>query len=157
MPSTALRSSVWRRTACTALVVALMPFFAEAQTPAPQDAPNSQPDAAERHAILDAARKPAEQELGKPVVFVVKQLRQQGGWAFLRATLQGAGGQPWSYRGTRYREAAEHGLKSDDYVALLQQQHGSWVVRTYRVGPTDVAWVDWSQQYGAPATLFDSP
>lgn len=158
MPSTSARPSVWNHAACVAMAFALASTFVEAQTPpVPNTPPSSQPNAAERQVILDTARGPAEKELGKPVVFVVKQLSQQTGWAFLRATLQGAGGQPWSYRGTRYQEAAEHGLKSDDYVALLQQQHGSWVVREYRIGPTDVAWVDWSRRYGAPAALFEIP
>lgn len=158
MPSTSARSPLWRHAFRLALIFVLASPFAEAQTTAaPDTAPTNQPGAAARHAILDAARKPAEKELGKPVVFVVKQLRRQPGWAFLRATLQGPAGQPWSYRNTRYQEAAEHGLKSDDYVALLQQQHGRWVVRDYRVGPTDVAWADWSRQYEAPAALFDIP
>lgn len=120
-----------------------------------KDAPHMPPaGSAERKAILDAARVPPEHALGKPVQFVVKHLQVLDGWAFLSASMQGPGGQPVDYRGTRYQEAAEHGLKSDNYVALLKQQQGAWRVQTYSVGPTDVVWADWSTSQGAPAALF---
>lgn len=120
-----------------------------------KDAPHTPlAGSAERKAILDAARVPPERELGKPVQFVVKQLQVLDGWAFLSASMQGPGGQPFDYHGTRYQEAAEQGLKSDNYVALLKQQQGAWRVQTYSVGPTDVVWADWSTSQGAPAALF---
>lgn len=110
----------------------------------------------ERQAILDAARKPVDKELGVHVQFVVRQLHALGGWAFLHATMQGAGGQPVDYRGTRYEEADARGAKSDKYAALLKQHDGTWQVQAYSVGPTDMAWADWSAAYGAPAALFGS-
>lgn len=110
-----------------------------------------------RQAILDAARKPVDKELGVHVQFVVKQLRALDGWAFLHATMQGPGGQPVDYRGTRYEDADTHGAKSDKYAALLKQHEGGWQVQAYSVGPTDMVWADWSATYGAPAALFESP
>jgi hypothetical protein len=110
---------------------------------------------AERTAILDAARQPAVNELGKPVQFVVKQIDVLDGWAFLHARMQSPGGQTIDYAGTRYAEADAHGHKSSSYAALLKRQGDAWNVVAYSVGPTDVAWIGWAQEYGAPAVLFE--
>ncbi|WP_426700770.1 hypothetical protein ACPPVV_15525 [Rhodanobacter sp. Col0626] len=107
-----------------------------------------------RAAILDVARVPAEQELGTPVQFVVKQLQVLDGWAFLHAQMQGPGGQPVDYRGTPHEAAAERGHKSDRYAALLRQQHDAWQVLAYSLGSTDMAWVAWGEEYGAPSAIF---
>lgn len=112
---------------------------------------------AERTAILDAARQPAVDELGKPVQFVVKQIDVLDGWAFLHARMQSPGGQTIDYADTRYAEAAAHGHKSSSYAALLKRQGEIWKVLAYSVGPTDVAWIGWAQEYGAPAVLFEAP
>lgn len=109
-----------------------------------------------RVAILSSAVTPAESELHQPVTLQVKQLRVIGEWAFVHAAMQGPGGQAVSYTGTRYQEAAEHGHKSNKYAALLKRHDDAWHVEAYVVGPTDVAWQDWPQRYGAPAALFES-
>ena len=108
-----------------------------------------------RAAILTSAVAPAESELGQSLTLQVKQLRVLGEWAFVHAAMQGPGGKAVSYTGTRYQEAAEHGHKSDKYAALLKRQGSTWQVQTYAIGPTDVAWQDWAQQYGAPQALFE--
>jgi hypothetical protein len=41
--------------------------------------------------------------------------------------------------------------------ALLRRQDGEWRVIDHAVGPTDVAWADWPQRHGAPASLFEMP
>jgi hypothetical protein len=112
---------------------------------------------AERTAILDTAREPAVNELGKPVQFIVKQIDVLGDWAFLHARMQSPGGQTIDYADTRYAEAAVHGHKSSSYAALLKRQGDAWNVVAYSVGPTDVAWIGWAQEYGAPAVLFEAP
>lgn len=109
-----------------------------------------------RAAILSSAAAPAESEMHQPLTLKVKQLRVLGEWAFVHAAMQGPGGKAPSYDGTRYREAAEHGHKSDKYAALLKRQGDTWRVEAYVIGPTDVAWQDWPQQYGAPQALFDA-
>lgn len=116
------------------------------QTPAPGSAMRSQ--------ILAAARTPTVEALGKEVVFQVKHLSVLDGWAFLQSTLQQPGGAPLDYSGTPFAEAAEHGVVSDVYVALLQQEGGGWQVRAEALGPTDLAWAGWDAQYGAPAAIF---
>ncbi|KRE99998.1 hypothetical protein ASG87_13505 [Frateuria sp. Soil773] len=123
-------------------------------TPAGDAAHVPPPGSPERAAILDAARVPVARELGRPVRFVVKRLQVLDGWAFLHASMLGAGGQPVDYRGTRYQEAAARGHKSDRYAALLRQRQGAWQVLAYSVGPTDMAWADWNTRYAAPVALF---
>ena len=108
-----------------------------------------------RAAILSSAVAPAEGELHQSVMLQVKQLRVLGEWAFVHAAMQGPGGQPVSYTGTRYQEAAEHGHKSNKYAALLKRRDNTWHVEAYVIGPTDVAWQDWAQRYGAPQGLFE--
>jgi hypothetical protein len=108
----------------------------------------------ERAKILDAARAPLEQELGKPVQFEVSQLQVLDGWAFLHAQMQGPGGQPLDYQGTPYQAAAERGHKSEGYAALLRQQQDAWQVQAYSIGSTDMGWVAWREEYAAPEAIF---
>ena len=109
---------------------------------------------ADRNAILDAARIPVVEELGKPPVFVVRQLNRDGEWAFLFADMQQAGGAPFDYGGTRKAEAARQGYVSRSYAALLRKGEGGWRVVEATIGPTDAAWEGWPVKYGVPATLF---
>ncbi len=130
-------------------------LVAMSTTPASSPAAITPPvGSAERAAILDAAREPAARELGRSVQFVVKDLNTVDGWAFLYATLAEADGQAFSYVGTRFEEAAENGMKSRSYAALLRKREGGWNVTVYSVGPTDVAWQGWAEDYAAPAALF---
>lgn len=107
-----------------------------------------------RAALLDAARAPVTKELGKAPKFRVDQLRREGDWAFLLATMQDASGQPFDYRGTALAKAAQQGFVSRTYAALLRRGAGGWEVVAKAIGPSDVAWEGWSQQYGAPSALF---
>jgi hypothetical protein len=109
---------------------------------------------AERNAILDAARIPVVEELGKPPVFVVRQLNRDGEWVFLFADMRQAGGAPFDYAGTRKAEAARQGYVSRSYAALLRKGANGWRVVEAAIGPTDAAWEGWPAKYGAPATLF---
>lgn len=113
------------------------------------------PGSPERKALLDAARAPLEQRLRQPVLFAVEQLNAAGDWAFLLARMQGPGGQSPDFAGTPFEEAAKAGAMSRLYAALLRREHGQWAIKAEVVGPTDVAWANWAQDYGAPAALFD--
>ncbi|MCW4461004.1 hypothetical protein OK349_04740 [Sphingomonas sp. BT-65] len=109
---------------------------------------------AERNAILDAARIPVVEELGKPPVLVVRQLNRDGEWAFLFADMQQQGGAPFDYGGTRKAEAARQGFVSRSYAALLRKDDGGWRVVEAAIGPTDAAWEGWATKYGVPDKLF---
>lgn len=111
-------------------------------------------DEATRAAILDSGREPVAAALGKPVLLKVDQLRVSGDWAFLRAEMQERGGQPLDYAGTPKADAAAHGAISRTYAALLHRVKGEWRVIANAIGPTDVAWEDWSTRYHAPPAIF---
>lgn len=111
-------------------------------------------DQALRSALLDAARQPVAQALGKPVLFKVRHLRNAGRWAFLLADMEDRSGAPLSYAGTPRAEAADHGMVSRAYAALLRRDGDGWTVVESAIGPTDVAWEGWSGQHGAPEGLF---
>lgn len=111
-------------------------------------------DAATRKAILDGARVPVAEALGKPVLFRVSHLAASGDWAFLRAEMEGPGGAPVDYAGTPYADAAKHGMASRTYAALLRRKGNAWAVVDRAIAPTDVAWEGWATQHGAPPAIF---
>ena len=117
-------------------------------------APSAMIDQADRVALLDAARAPATKELGKAPKFRVDQLRRDGDWAFLLATMQDADGKPFDYRGTPLADAAQQGFISHTYAALLRHGADGWHVVAKAIGPSDVAWEGWPKHYGAPTGLF---
>lgn len=111
-------------------------------------------DQGERAAVIEAARAPVRAELGKTPKFRVDQFHRDGDWVFLLATMQEADGKPFDYAGTPLAEAAQQGFVSRAYAALLRRGAGGWEVVAKAIGPSDVAWEDWSRRYGAPAKLF---
>ncbi len=111
-------------------------------------------DPATRATLLDSAREPVSAALGKPVLFRVRQLRHQGDWAFLLATMEERDGHPLDYAGTPKAEIAAQGYASHLYAALLHRTPKGWTVAANAIGPTDVAWADWAKRYGAPEAIF---
>jgi len=123
------------------------PCHADPMTPAP--------GTQLRKSILDVARQPAEQQLGREVKFRVWRLAVDGPWAFLFAEMQGSDGKPVEYTGTALAQAAREGGVSRAFAALLHRAGSRWSITASAVGPTDVAWQNWPKEYGAPAQLFD--
>lgn len=113
-----------------------------------------QVEAADRAAILDAAREPVAKRLGKPVKFKVRTLNCDGDWAFLAAAMEDAAGKPISYAGTPLASAEAEGAISKDFVALLRRTGGRWRIVDHALGPTDVAWADWAAKHKAPPSIF---
>ena len=111
-----------------------------------------------RKRLLDALRTPIEKDLGQEVQFVVRTLRVQGDWAFVVAQPQTRTGAAIDYAKTRYAEAIAEGLFDGGTVfALLKGERGQWKTTAFVVGPTDVAYAAWPDEYGAPAALFGLP
>jgi hypothetical protein len=102
---------------------------------------------------MDALRVPVEKVLKKKTIFEVSDLRVQNGWAFLSGVPRQPGGRPMDYRGTVY---AERGDAFDDNISALLRKtpNGRWRVVTYSIGNTDVPWVDWHREYGAPPSVL---
>ena len=89
---------------------------------------------------------------------VVKKLRKQNEWAFAFVVPQTTLGKPVDFSRTRYAEALREGMfDGGDIFALLENSKGVWTVRDFVVGPTDVAYAGWPEQYGAPYPLFELP
>lgn len=108
-----------------------------------------------RKPLLDGLRPTIERDLGQPVKFVVRSLRTMDGWAFAEVTPQTPAGRPIDLGRTRYAEAAREGMMDGDTVhALLHRERGTWVVKAFAIGPTDVAWDGWDTEFGAPRALL---
>jgi hypothetical protein len=120
-----------------------------------QDAPQTpEPSSPERKAIMDTLRVPVEKELKQNVVFRIRRLKVQNGWAFLDGTPQQPGGKPVNYRNTRYQTAIEAGAFDDGILALLRKDKGAWRVVVYEIGSTDYPAPSWQQNYKAPPEIF---
>ena len=140
-----LRALLFGMLACTGMSPALA-----------QDVHTPAVGSSERRDILAAARVPVEQELGQPVRFRIDRLRVVDGWAFLDATPEDLHGQPLDYSATPYAEAQRLGMFDDGFVALLRSRAGAWTPVVYVIGATDVPWVAWADDHGAPQALFAS-
>lgn len=144
--------------ALAAIVVACSPPAQKAETPPgepgiPVEAPN-----ADRDAMTAALAPRVQAEIGQPVSFTVTTMRVEDDWGWLVA-------QPWTPHGTqidwsqtRYAERAAEGVLDGGGTtyALLRRENGQWRVVDFAVGPTDVAWADWSERHGAPASLMQT-
>ncbi|MDF7776948.1 hypothetical protein P1X14_16950 [Sphingomonas sp. AOB5] len=132
-----------------ALIVA--PVMAHAQS-APTRIASADPD---RALILDALRVEIARDLGQPVKFIVNDMRTYRGWAFAMVAPRTPAGAEIDFSKTHYAEQQEQGvLDGDTIYALLRQEGGTWRVVTFVIGPTDVAWEGWSDEFGAPKALF---
>lgn len=111
-----------------------------------------------RKPLLDALRGSVEKDLAQPVQFVVSTLRVQGDWAFVIATPQARNGKPIDYAATHYAQAIADGVfDGGTLFALLKVDQGTWSVKEFVIGPTDVAYLARPDRQGAPATLFALP
>ena len=103
----------------------------------------------ERQQILDAARVKVAADLSyqDPILFKVQDLRVSEGWALLQAQPVTTSGQPIHMDCVAADEIT---------LVLLHLYNGAW--RVERGGTTcanDVFWLEWHQELGAPAQLFD--
>jgi hypothetical protein len=109
---------------------------------------------AERQAIMDALRTPVTQALGQRVVFVVSDLNVCGDWAFFAGEPQRPNGRPVDWSIGSYADAVADDMCGGFIHALLVRQGGHWQIREQVICATDVPWVSWAQDFGAPAAIF---
>jgi hypothetical protein len=88
------------------------------------------------------------------VLFVIDTFNVEKNFAFVLGQTVQPSGAPIDYSKTPYLQEVQDGVFSDEGMGLLHWSGGSWKVLTYDVGATDVAWLDWAQQYGAPDAIF---
>lgn len=150
-------------------MIAAFALFAAACTP-PAQAPSDEAPAAnggqagqvaeapdpERDAMVAALSPAVNAEIGVPVAFQVTTKRVEGDWGWIVA-------RPWTPEGasidwsqTNLASRAENGVMDGQGTtyALLKREGGAWRVVAYTIAPTDVAWTDWPQRYGAPASVM---
>lgn len=108
------------------------------------------PQGDERKAILDALRPVAVEALGAPIEFAVEKISVSGDWAFALVTPQRPGGGAIAWDGTVCAGDVSHLVGG-----LLQKKNGAWSLAASALCPTDVAWVTWPDDYGAPQELFE--
>lgn len=108
-----------------------------------------------RKALLDALRPSIETDLGQALIFEVETLRESSGSAFAAVSPRTPDGKPVDFAKTRHAQRLADGVLDGDTVyAILQYRDGRWQVQEYAVGPTEVAWAGWAQDYAAPETIF---
>ncbi|WP_298863880.1 hypothetical protein [uncultured Sulfitobacter sp.] len=135
--------------------------------PAPKAAPVPQPaprtrnyytparSTAERKAVMNTAREPMLRELQQKVIFLVKELRTDGEWYFLMAEPLQPNGNKLDWYSTPYANDWANDAMSDLVMVLMHRQGNNWQVVDYVIGPTDVHWYSWIDQYNLPERLFN--
>ena len=108
----------------------------------------------ERRMIMDAARGPIATDIGQSVIFIVDILRSDGHWAYLQARPVQPNGKPIDWATTRYAADWQADAMSDTVMVLLSTDGGAWHTVDHIVGPTDVYWYGWIDQYQLPEALF---
>ena len=107
-----------------------------------------------RSVLLDALRPTIAHDIGSPVQFVVKYLRVQGKWAFFAGEPQHMDGTPIDFTQTHYADGIDAGMFDGPFLqALLENQDGSWMVRVFDIGATDVIASGWPGDFGAPCSV----
>lgn len=104
---------------------------------------------AERRDVLDLIRHPVARTLRTPVEFVVERARVCGRFAFVLATPRRPGGGAILWAGTPCE-----GDTSRLVGALLRHGSGGWRLLAHALCPSDVAWADWPERFGAPEAVF---
>lgn len=141
-------------TAALALAACTPPASEQATPPTPP--PVASADAATAE-LLAAATPIITEEFGQPISLAPTTVRIQDDWAWLVAQPQAPSGGEIDWTTTPFASAVEHGAfdgNGTTYV-LLRRENGAWRIVDHTIGPTDVAWVDWPQRYGAPASVMD--
>ena len=113
------------------------------------------PGSAERKAIMDALRVPAEKDLGQQVIFNVDKLNVVGDWAYARVSPTRPNGDEIDFARTKYREAVEAGAFDAQGEALLRRTGDKWKVLEWAFGGTDVASAAWADKHRMPKSLLD--
>jgi hypothetical protein len=134
-----------RRLAMTCLILIGLLFATAASAQGPHTPPAG---SRERQAILDAARVKVGADLRHrgPLLFQVYHLKVYRGWALLQ-------GQPLDGTETPIHKDCEDA--DEDTMVLLQHRAEGWVVvRGGTVCTTDVYYLSWPRETGAPREIF---
>lgn len=112
-----------------------------------------------RKEILDAFRPTIEKDLGQKVVFLVDTVRVYGDWTFLQVHPVQPSMAKIDFSKTHYKELLDEGLFDGDMTyGIMKRSAGKWVTKAFVIGPTDVAWMGWSDPpVSAPFKVLPPP
>ena len=137
------------------LAVAACSQPTSAPTPPAIEAPTGADAQAE--ALLAVITPTVSTELGVPVSLEQSHIRIMNEWAWVIAIPRQPNGAPIDWMTTTRASAYENGVmdESGATYTLLKQEAGAWGMVAQTIAPTDVAWLSWPEEYGAPAALFE--
>ncbi len=108
-----------------------------------------------RKELMNAARPAFEYATAGKVIFVVNRIAVWGDWAFGNVRPVRPDGVEINWLQTRFAPALKAGaFQTETSFFLLKRVDGVWTMAEYVVGPTDVTWDGWRQQYNLPPALF---
>ncbi|MBD2705312.1 hypothetical protein IC229_32135 [Spirosoma sp. BT702] len=107
-----------------------------------------------RKELLNAIRQPVEKELKQAILFEVTSLKTSGNWSFGVLMPKRKDGKRIQYTHTPYAEAIEEGIFDEGISVLWYRQTGVWMIKTYVLGATDVAYGCWWRVFNAPKAIF---
>ena len=120
----------------------LMPEPAKAEKPRQVGIHTPPPGSLDRVGLMNALRDAVRGELGTEPVFVVRDLRSDGQWAFgvVEPTLPG-GGNIRPETTPLYRQGDADSLDGLRTEAIWRKENGRWSVYAHNIGATDVWFV----------------
>lgn len=127
------------------------------QPPATTETPIAPAATSENSAALLSVLTPVvAAEIGVPVRLEIKQVNVQDEWAWIAVQPLQTDGSAIAWSTTALASRYENGAmdESGGAYALLKQENGAWRIVTHVIAPTDVAWLSWPAEYGAPAEIM---
>jgi hypothetical protein len=126
------------------------------ETPETSTAPS--PDATTR-ALLTALTPVISREVGQDVSLQTTNVNVRDEWAFVQAQPKKPDGSAIDWSTTSMAQRAADGVLDGDGAtyALLKNENGTWTVLEHAIGPTDVAYIDWAAEHGAPPDILGPP
>ena len=112
-----------------------------------------------RKPLLDALRPRIEADLKQKVIFRVRKLRVLGDFAFVVCEPRTPADKPIDFKKTRYKSEIDQGVfDGATTYSLLKKHLGKWKAVEHVIGPTDVAWSNWTgPPHHVPKVLLDLP
>jgi hypothetical protein len=109
-----------------------------------------------RKELMNAVRPRVERTLRTKVIFSVHEANRVGDWAFMTAEPKNPDGSAIRYERTPVAKQWKDGVFGGIVCALYRKRGSRWEVRRYDFGASDVTWLEWGKQTGAPKSVFPS-
>jgi hypothetical protein len=107
-----------------------------------------------RKELMNSVRPRVERTLRTKVIFNVHQANRVGEWAFLTAEPKNPDGSAIHYERTPVAKQWKDGVFGGIVCALYRKRGSRWEIRRYDFGASDVTWLEWGKQTGAPKSVF---